>query len=204
LAEKKTTKKAAPKRKPRQERYIRNLRNVHVSLKGIDRRLELAPRGQRNDAVQLKKGEEGELTDVGVLCEVITATEAEKIRDKQLTNYQQQTHPAFATIRNEHGEEYSPDSIKVEQEYHHDRGEKVADLKDGQVQIDRGVGIRRSLAPGTEDRALPQIPESVPPEEQADWLARNSTQGLGDVRVSVDETQKTDDEDGRGVKPTDY
>lgn len=193
-------KKAAPKKRTPTEYWVRNLRNVHVTLhtklNGDDRRIELAPRGQRNDAVKLRKGEKDELTDVGILCEVITAAEAKQIQDKQFTNVQQKQHPALAQIRNEHGDEYSQEQIKISHEKpFEEQGEKVADLKDGNVVIDRGVGIRRSLLPGTEGHPLPNIPDSIPPEEQADWLARQKNAegpaaGLGNLRVSVDEPHK--------------
>lgn len=197
----------AENQKPRrtQQKYIRNIRNVHVSLRlgDSDRRIELAPRGQRGDMSPLKKGDQSDeiyIANQG-LFEVITAEEANDLATKQTTNEQRQRHPALATIRNAHGKEYEEDSINTKASENEDKSRVVAYTDKqaegvGNIVIDRNVGIRRAPLPGTEDYSLPPVPDSVDPEDQAQWLAderarkAQSAEDLG-LKVTKDEPQQT-------------
>ncbi|WP_301930982.1 hypothetical protein [Ferruginibacter sp.] len=105
------------------------------------------------------------LGNVGLLFEVIPAAEAEDVIGKQTTN-QQVVHPALALIRNAKGEEYER-GVVVEEEGPDTRA-PVAAISD------RGE-ITRFRAPGTVDQPLPEIPSDIPPEQVADWVARNKT-----------------------------
>jgi hypothetical protein len=213
-AKKAAPKKAAPKRK-QQTKHIRNLRNVHVSLHAKGRRIELAPRGQRGDIVTLERGDQSDqkfMGDQGVLFELITKADADKAVEKQATNMTQARHPALDIIRNSQGDEYGENAVRLEEESEA-QGKVVAEL-DGEEQrgtrFEWGVGIRRAAVPGSADRATPDIPDSVAPEDQAayrlehaeeqarlaDELARNKAlegpaAGLGGLKVTKENTQRT-------------
>lgn len=168
--------------------------------------LTLEPRGRRGDLAPLQPGD---LEDPGLaadiaqgLLEVITEGEAKEILSKQTTN-QQAVHPALASLRNEKGEEYPEDALKVVESYE-DQGTTVAELEDGQIVIDRGTGaIRRTRPPGAAPGTPAGIPGAdyggadVPADEAADAAARQKNAegpgaGLGGIkRVVVNPTQKT-------------
>lgn len=189
-----TKKSSTTKRKP-QQKYIRNLRHVPIAFRmGEDkRRIELKPRGQRGDLIPLKKGDQTDdtfLKNVDLLFEVISTSEVDKITENQTTNQTTKQHPAMAAIRNELGEEYEGNPVVVEEEFN-SQGRVVANLDDsGNIPIDRGTGIRRASIPGSEDRPLPDVPDSIPPEEAADWVARNSDNPISSLRVSKEPTQR--------------
>jgi hypothetical protein len=174
--------------------YIRNLRYVPCGLRlGTGRRIDLQPRGQRGDLVPIKEEEREDeifLGNEGLLFEVISATEAQKVLTKQ-THNQQARHPALDAMRNEIGEPY--ESGVVVEESNEEQGRVVATVSD------RGM-IHRFKAPGTVDQPLPKIPDSVPPEEQADWVARNvrtpegPEAGLAGIKVIKAEVQTTNQE----------
>src|SRR5688572_22015155 len=134
-----TRRKSSPRRS--QQLYYRNLRGVPVSWRFTesDRRVALAPRGQRNDLTPVKKGEQQEpefINNKGLIFEVITAEEAKIIADKQTTNAQQGIHPALQQIRNQHGKEYEGDVVRVNPEKGQ-QGKKVAALNDeGQIEFE--------------------------------------------------------------------
>jgi hypothetical protein len=195
-----TRRKSTPRRS--QQLYYRNLRAVPVSFRFTnadkDRRVALAPRGQRGDLAPVKKDEKDEpeyINNQGLIFEIITAEEAKIIADKQVTNAQKGVHPALQQIRNQHGEHYeSPEVVRVNPEKGK-QGRKVAPLnEEGQIefenkgilqqgsQISGGLSIRRSSEfPGGEGyQSDIQVPEDISPEEQAEWV-RNRRQELLDA-----------------------
>lgn len=193
MATKKTTaaKKTAPRRTA--QKHYRNLRYtpVGIRLKESDRRLELAPRGQRGDIAPVKKSESSDpdyIANKDILFEIISDEEATLILEKQATNQQTPTqHPALREIRNELGDEYEDDSVKITVE--EDNSKTVAHLDEvaegvGNIVVDRGVGIRRAEVPGSTDYELPNIPDSVDPEQQADYLAKHAEE-LKDLGLKV-------------------
>jgi hypothetical protein len=169
--------------------YIRNTRYVPVSIRlNKERRIELAPRGQRGDCAPVN-GEEMEsqafLDNDELLFEVVSSDDAKESIGKQVKN-QQSVHPALSAMRNAKGEEYTRGVIVEESDQ--DQGKVVAGVNE------RGMITRLKVA-GTEDNPLPDIPDSVPPEEHSDWLARQKNvegpkAGLGDLKVVKDPPQK--------------
>lgn len=117
--------------------YVRNQTNCDVGLRlerqsdRSKKRVDLKPRGQRGD---LQKLQEGDLDDTTLLdnvylnvVEIITAAEAKEVVSKQSTNQQQAVHPAMASLRNELGQAYEQDQIKVDAEFN-SQGVTVAHL----------------------------------------------------------------------------
>jgi hypothetical protein len=168
------TKKRAPRRTSK--KFYRNLREVPVGfrLKESDRRVDLAARGQRNDTAPISKDDLEDpifLANEGLIFEVITQEEANLVVEKQNTNIQKQPrHSALDTIRNERGEVYDDDAVRLDKS-EAVTGKPVAPLdEEGNLIIDRNVGIRRAHVPGGEGYELPHIPDSVAPEDQAQYL----------------------------------
>lgn len=192
--------------------FIRNRYHTEVSLRferhDGKRRIELKPRGQRGDFAPIQPADLNEpvlIDNVNIgLIELISAGEAAEIASKQTTN-QQKVHPALAVLRNELGEEYGDDAIKLEIPFEQ-QGVVVAELQDGQVVVDNGTGIRRKRAPGQEPASPDYIAGGAPTHhapagEEAAYLsdlrARAKTlegpeAGLGGIRtVVVEQTQKS-------------
>jgi len=170
-------------------KYIRNVRYVPVGVRlGTGRRINLQPRGMRGDCAPVSKEEMSDeifLGNVGLVFEVIPAAEAADVISKQTTN-QQTAHPALSQLRNSHGDAYEK-GVVIEENFD-DQGKKVA------VVSDRGM-IQRFKAPGTTDQPLPNVPDSVPPEEVADWVARQKNvegpeAGLAGLKVNTDDLHK--------------
>jgi hypothetical protein len=190
-----------------QRKYARNIYERHAAIRFRNgKRIELAPRGQRGDVAPLTKDDfedDAFIANHGVLFEVITAKEAEGIIEKQATNIQQSRHPAFESIRNELGDEYDDTAIRMDKP-EAERSIVVAQTEPvaegvGDIVIDRGVGIRRAKVPGSEDRPVPDIPDSIGPEEQAQYRAQQAQEeldrkeledALGDAKVVVEPPQK--------------
>lgn len=201
---KQAIKKAAPRRT--QQKHYRNIRYTPANfrLKELGRRVELAPRGQRGDIVPIKKGEQGDpdfIANKDLIFEVITDEEAKEVIAKQSTNQQggRQRHPSLDILRSETGKEYADDAIKLDSSTNEDKGRVVAYTREvaegvGDVIIDRDVGIRRAEVPGSADYNLPNVPDSVSPEEQAAYLAdakakqAESVEDLG-LKVTKGDTQ---------------
>jgi hypothetical protein len=82
--------KPAPRKSTSTTKYVRNVRGVDVRVTfDSGRRIQLNARGQRNDMTAISKDELDDpifLDNLGVLYEVISSTEANKIREKQMTN----------------------------------------------------------------------------------------------------------------------
>jgi hypothetical protein len=85
------------------------------------RATELKPRGQRGDMIRLEPQDLNDpelITQVEYgLIEIITEAQARDIIRKQAHNIQQAIHPAMAALRNELGEEYAQDAVRVDVEY---------------------------------------------------------------------------------------
>jgi hypothetical protein len=188
-------KKAAP-RASSVKKYIRNLRYTPVTCRvSPERRIELRPRGMRGDMAQLSKQEFSDSriqANIGLIFEALTQVEAQKVWDDQLTN-QQSHHPAMDALRNDKGELFDNKNIVVKEETFNDQGVVVAELNDGQMVIDRGLGIQRFNGVGTQDNPIP-VPADVDPDQQADWIARQNTEGpaagLGNMEVTIETPQK--------------
>lgn len=150
-------------------KYIRNVRYVQASIRlGSGRRIHLQPRGVRGDCAPVNKDEMNDeifLANSGILYEIITSSEAKKVVEKQTIN-QQSAHPALRGLRNALGEELEDKGVVIE-ESNVDQGKKAGSVDE------RGM-ITRFHAVGSVDKPLPDVPDHVPPEEQADWLARNT------------------------------
>lgn len=118
--------------------YARNRQNVPVHFRltrqedKSKKRTNLEPRGRRGDLVRLEKkdlSDEELITQIEYgLVEIITEPEAREIIKKQSTNMREAVHPAFAVLRNELGEEYKRENIKVDPEFN-SQGVTVARLK---------------------------------------------------------------------------
>jgi hypothetical protein len=95
------------------------------------RATELKPRGQRGDMLRLEPQDLNDpelITQVEYgLIEIITEAQARDIIRKQAHNVQQAIHPAMAALRNELGEEYAQDAVRVDVEYN-SQGVTVAQL----------------------------------------------------------------------------
>lgn len=187
--------------------FVRNRYHTEVSLRfdrHDKRRIELKPRGQRGDFAPIQPADLNDpvlIQNVNLgLVELITAGEAAEIAGKQTTN-QQAVHPALAVLRNELGEEYDQDSIKVEIPFE-EQGVVVAELEDGNVIVDR-TGIRRKRArgqePGTPDYIAGAENVHAPAGEEAAYLSdlqarQKQLEGpaaAGIQRVTVEPTRTT-------------
>lgn len=153
----KTTRRNLPK-------YVRNLYGSPASVRLENgRRITLNPRGNRGDLVPLKKDEETDAKislNEGLLFEIISGTEAEKIIAKQSTNQQSRQASTLSKVTNSRGDAYEGEVI-IEESLEK-QGTKVADLEKGNVVIDRGVGIRRMTVPGSDTHK-----DAVPSEDIA-------------------------------------
>jgi YD repeat-containing protein len=210
----KTQAKGTAKKSPRrtQQKFYRNIRPTPVGLRLRDddgrsgRKIQLAARGQRGDCAPIKKGEQNHpdfIANKGVIFEVITQEEARKVAEKQDTNRQGAPHPALQVMRNPLGEEYAEGAVIVEQE-RHDQGRTVAETDaDGQIvfeqrgvsQNDRGVvtggvQIKRALVPGAEGRELEHVPDSIAPEEQAEYLRGKRQEAIDQAELEYQEHRK--------------
>lgn len=189
---------AAPKKpktaaKPRrtQQKHYRNLQNVPISfrLNESDRKVTLAARGQRGDVDVIKKGEMQDpifLANRDLIFEVITAEEAKVVIEKQSTNISEhRSHPAWDTIRTPTGEEYNQSEVRLEDQALSTGAPLDVEVQDGNIVLERqgqkGVQIKRAALPGSEDRPLPHIPDSVAPEDQAQYLS--------DLRANTTKTE---------------
>jgi hypothetical protein len=201
--------------------YARNLRNaeVHIRLtrqEKTKKRLELKPRGQRGDLAKLQPEdvEDDELlANVGILVEIITAGEAKDILAKQLNNVQAAVHPAMAMLRNELGQPYRPENIRVEAEFN-SQGQTVAYLtpqggEAGALPSKGRAGVDWAAIHGGQQPQQATAPSAIggnpaiisdgfahpDPAAQADAIARikgleGPAAGIGGLQVTVDPVQK--------------
>lgn len=205
------TKKAAPKAAPKRTTatYLRNLHGIPVNFRFSEetsgRRVELRPRGERGDITKVSKDEIEDpifMMNQDSLFELISSAETRDVLDKQ-THNQQKGSPLVDMLRNELGDPI--DKVTIEKPFEQ-QSITVAEIEQtgptnkmqqGEV-IHRGVTPKRAALPGTQDNPGPEIPDSVGPEEAADWLARNAQKegiegpaaGLGNLGVSIDPVQR--------------
>lgn len=200
--------------------YVRNLHYVDVGFRLESqegqgkKRTDLKPRGQRGD---LKKISNKDLNDSSLLSqidiglvEIITEHEAREVISKQSTNATQIPHPAMASLRNELDQPYEQGAVKVEASFE-DQGVVVAHLNPQ----GGGAGELPNRGKGGIDweAAKSGISQNAPaggnPAIISDGFARNDAAaakdavarrkdlegpaaGLGGVKVTVGETQRTD------------
>lgn len=181
----KTATKKSPPRKPREtQKYVRNIRNVPISvrLNANERRISLKARGQRGDCAPISKAEmEDEifLGNLDLLYEVIPVSEAKEIIQKQTTN-QQVRHSAMDHIVNAQGDPYEK-GVVVEEE-HENQGKIVAHLNpQGNT-----VNIDRVALPGTVDKEN-QIAARTQELENARAELNKELEGL---KITKDEVQR--------------
>jgi hypothetical protein len=177
----------------KQDLWVRNLHHIPASITlASGRKIALGPRGQRGDSAPISKTEQNDeifLANTDLIFEVITKAEAQKAIAKQTTN-QQAVHPAMQTVRNELGEEYENTSIVVEKPFE-EQSVTVAQTDNGQIIIDRGIGIRRFEAPGTTGYELEG--DVVRERQQAQETAANAQSledALGGAKVKVEKPQQ--------------
>lgn len=208
---KSSTRKKTSSSTPRRTKqyYYLNLRNVPVAwrFEESDRRVALAARGQRGSYAPVKKGEDTEaayINNKGLLFEIITAEEAKLIGEKQDTNRNGQVHPALQQIRNQLGEPYEGEVVRVNPEKGK-QGRVVADLnEEGQIefenkglvqtgtQISGGLSIKRSSEfPGGEGyQSDIRVPEDISPEEQAEWVRNRRQELLDKAELDAEQHRK--------------
>lgn len=141
--------------------FARNLRYVEFRMR-LGRQTDriapkpLKPRGQRGDMIRLEQGDlqdEHLLANIELGCiEIITAAEAAKAINGQITNAQTSVHPALAMLRNPKGEEYPEGAVQGAEQFV-DNSVVVAELNPvggeyGEIQFDRGNIQRQTQAPG--------------------------------------------------------
>lgn len=169
--------------------FIRSLVGAAGGVRlSFDEDYKLTPRGQIGDIVQVT--EDDRLTpsyqaDLNVLFHEISEEEAREAISKQATNAQAPRQPALMDIiKNERGESYAQAEPQVEVPFEQ-QGEVVATISDGpdgrftdgyQGTITRsgGEAPQQVAAPGSVQNPLPEVPSDVPPEQVADWVARNT------------------------------
>lgn len=157
-----TQKSTAPKRrrKPSQQKYVRNLLGVPVAVRlRTNRRIELAPRGMRGDILPINSDEQKDeiyLLNINRLFECITEDDVQDIVAKQATN-QQQEHPAFAQLRNHLGQEYERREVVIDRQQ--DRDVVVGQVKPDGTVVQDGLNVTRAELPGTVDNPARKLTE---------------------------------------------
>lgn len=144
-------KPAAPKKRTSSTKYVRNVRGVDVRVTfDSGRKIVLSPRGQRNDMTAISKEELDDpifLNNLGSLYEVISSAEAEKIREKQLTNSSSFAQPRPEDIlRTEHDK---PGEFKGLTPSNLDQSITIGHLNEteGRNNEEKSIEVTRSVAP---------------------------------------------------------
>lgn len=208
----KKTKKTASKKKPSTSgtRYVRSLygSDARITLdNGLV--LNLKPRGQVGDLAPVDADDRADqkyALNKNLLFEEVSAAEAKQILEKQATNAQAPRNTTFDLLQNERGESYAQDAPVIEEPFEN-QGTVVANVEDTgsgrfsekNTELTRppGAAPEQASPPGSVGNPGPQIPSDVPPEQHADWLARNSggedaaaDQLRGSLKSSVAPVQK--------------
>lgn len=166
---KKATKAPAAKRTSSTTKYIRNVRGVNIRVTlDSGRRIELNPRGQRNDMVAISKDELEDpifLNNLGTLYEVISSADAAKIRDKQMVNASYGTPRPEDILTSEHGK---PSNFGGVEPSNSEIAIPVGSLVENETRYTKGLEVSRSVAPqvanvpgsaGISQTSLPPISE---------------------------------------------
>lgn len=179
-----------PKKRGTTQRYIRAIYapagGTRLTLNNGNR-FHLQPRGQINDLAPVTKDD---ITDPvyvqnkNLMFEEISSAEAKKIIEGQATNAQTpRNRGVIEHIRDEYGNPVNQE-VKMEQPFEQ-QGQVVANIEDGpsgrftdgyQGKITRAPGEapQQVSVPGSVGNPLPEVPSDVPPEQVADWVARNA------------------------------
>lgn len=149
-AKKAPVKKASTaKKSTASNKFIRNVLGVNVRLTlDSGRRIDLTPRGQRGDMVAVSKEELDDsifLNNLGTLYEVISSSEANKIRDKQLTNAGSYVSPRpEQLIKNERGDDIEFTGTEPSNE---EISIPVGSLVETETRYTKGPQVSRSVSP---------------------------------------------------------
>lgn len=142
---------AAPKKRTSTNKYVRNIRGVDVRVTfDSGRKIALSPRGQRNDMTAISKEELDDpifLNNLGSLYEVISSADAEKIREKQMTNAASLAQPRPEHIlRTEHDK---PSDFAGVTPSNLDQSITIGHLNetDGRNNEEKSIEVTRSVAP---------------------------------------------------------
>lgn len=158
-----TKAKSAPKRSTNANKYIRNIRGVDVRVTfDSGRKVTLSPRGQRNDMTAISKEELDDpifLNNLGGLYEVISSAEAEKIREKQMTNASSYNSPRPEQIlRTEHDKPsefagISPSNVDQSITIGHLNETEGRNNEEKSIEVTRNhVGPRVAVVPGSDGK----------------------------------------------------
>lgn len=206
---------SAPKKRGSTRRYIRSIYSpaggTRISLANGSRFI-LSPRGQIGDCAPVTKEDmldPNYVSNKGAIFEEISAAEAQSIIEKQATNAQApRQHSTMSQLTNAKGENYVQNNPTVEQSFE-SQGVTVARIEDGPegrftdghqglITREAGGAPEQVHPPGSPQNSGPQVPADVPPEQRADWLARNAEiDAHGALRSSIAPPQ-------REITPTDY
>jgi hypothetical protein len=166
-----TKAKPAPKKSTpsNTNKYVRNVRGVDVRVTfDSGRRIQLAPRGQRNDMTAISKEELDDpifLNNLGMLYEVISSSEANEIREKQATNASSYTHPRPEHIlTTEHGKPsdfggIAPSNVEQSITIGHLTETEGRNNEQKSIEVTRSVQPERADVPGS--AALDQYGASI-------------------------------------------
>lgn len=198
----KTTPKEAPKPRVSTQKYIRNLRNMPISLR-LERhegkpRFEMRPRGQRGDTISIQKDDISDpifqQNHALGLFEVLTATEAADVMVKQATNAQQAIHPSLAMLTNSKGEVMDVQEAQMAATFE-SQGEVVGNIDSKGNYERRGDS---NLAPGVPEGVVGAAPGHAPTNEDPAFLSdvrarRKDLEGPGSIitQVTVEPPQKS-------------
>lgn len=195
-SQKATPKKTATKKSSPSTgiRYVRSIYGSEARIT-LDNGLviNLKPRGQVGDLAPVDaedRADQKYALNKDLLFEEISQAEAKQILEKQSTNAQAPRNTTFDLLENELGQPYAQDAPTIEEPFE-EQGTVVASIDTDptqqpryQEQITRPVASPEQVAvPGSVQNPGPQVPAHVPPEQAADWLARNS----GDEASAADQ-----------------
>jgi hypothetical protein len=142
-------KTAAPRKTSSTGKYLRNIRGVEVRVTfHSGRKIELASRGQRGDMAAITKEELDDaifLGNLGIIYEVISSAEAQKIRDKQFTNVSSMNHPRpEQIIKSQLGKDIEFTGVEPSNE---EISIPVGTLVEKETRYTKGPEVTRSVQP---------------------------------------------------------
>jgi len=144
-------KAAAPKKTTSTGKFVRNIRGIGVRVTfDSGRRIQLSSRGTRGDMAAISKEELDDaifLDNLGSLYEVISAADAQEIREKQLTNASSLASPRPEDIlRSEHDK---PAQFTGMEPSAAERSITIGQLNEieGRPNEDKAIEVTRSVQP---------------------------------------------------------